>query len=223
MESLQPNETILEQAYRAILDAICEGALEPGERLTQESVARKLSVSRQPVGQALLLLKQQKFVCEAGRRGLMVAPLDREFMRWIYELRLGIDPLAASLAAQRATPADIGAGEDIVASGQRAVRENSMGDLIAADMRFHMLIYELSGNRLFVDTMGQLWNHLRRSMREVLQHGEYRDAIWTEHEQILRAMAAHDADAAASLARGHLESAAVSVEVELPALNVAAA
>ena len=90
MESLQPSPTIVEQVHRTILDAICDGRLEPGERLTQESVARKLAVSRQPVGQALLLLKQQKFVSEAGRRGLMVAPLDRDFMRSIYELRLGI-------------------------------------------------------------------------------------------------------------------------------------
>ena len=103
MESLQPSPTIVEQVYRTILDAICDGRLEPGERLTQESVAQKLSVSRQPVGQALLLLKQQKFVSEAGRRGLMVAPLDRDFMRSIYELRLGIEPLAATLAARHAT------------------------------------------------------------------------------------------------------------------------
>ena len=98
MDTLAPQPTIVEQAYRAILDAICEGRLEPGERLTQESVAAKLSVSRQPVGQALMLLKQQKFVTEAGRRGLMVAPLDRDFMRWIYELRL------ASIRWRRCSP-----------------------------------------------------------------------------------------------------------------------
>ena len=41
-------------------------------------------------------------------------------------------------------------------------------------------------------------------MREVLQHRDYRKAIWTEHEQILRAIAAHDADGAAALVRAHL-------------------
>jgi DNA-binding GntR family transcriptional regulator len=215
MASLRPQTTIVEQAYHSILDAICDGRLEPGERLTQESVAKKLSVSRQPVGQALLLLKQQKFVCDAGRRGLMVAPLDRDFLRWVYELRLGIDPLACALAARRATPAAIARGERIVAAGQRAVREGSLAKLVGADMDFHMHIYELSGNRLFVDTMGQLWNHLRRAMREVLQHRDYRKTIWTEHEQILRAIAAGNADGAADLARAHLRSAAVGVEVVL--------
>ena len=136
MESLQPQQTMVEQAYHAILDAICEGRLEPGERLTQESVAGKLAVSRQPVGQALLMLKQQKFLVEAGRRGLMVAPLDRDFMRWIYELRLGIEPLAAALAARNATPEDLTRGRQRIAAGQRALRAGAMAELIAADMEF---------------------------------------------------------------------------------------
>ena len=117
MDSVQPSPTIVEQVYRAILDAICDGRLQPGERLTQESVAQKLSVSRQPVGQALLLLKQQKFVTEAGRRGLMVAPLDRDFMRSIYELRLGIEPLAAMLASRNATADGLARGARMIAAG----------------------------------------------------------------------------------------------------------
>lgn len=216
MESLQPSPTIVEQVYRTILDAICDGRLEPGERLTQESVAQKLAVSRQPVGQALLLLKQQKFLSEAGRRGLMVAPLDRQFMRWIYELRLGIEPLAAALAARHATRESIARGEQLIQDGQRAVRDNSIGNLIAADMQFHMYLYELSGNRLFVDLMEELWNHLRRAMREVLQHREYRKSIWVEHEQILRAIAAHDGEAAAGLVRSHLQNAALNVQLVVP-------
>ncbi len=216
MDTLPQQPTIVEQAYRAILDAICEGRLEPGERLTQESVAAKLSVSRQPVGQALLLLKQQKFVTEAGRRGLMVAPLDRDFMRWIYELRLGLDPLAAALAAQRASDADLERGRELIARGRRAVGEGSIATLIGADMDFHMLIYEMSGNRLFTDTMGQLWNHLRRAMREVLQHRDYRKQVWTEHEQMLRAIAERNAHGAAARARAHLANAAVSVRLTLP-------
>ena len=53
-------------------------------------------------------------------------------------------------------------------------------------------------------------------MREVLQHREYRKAIWTEHEQILRAIVEHNADGASALARVHLQNAAVNVQVMLP-------
>jgi DNA-binding GntR family transcriptional regulator len=131
-------------------------------------------------------------------------------------LRLGIEPLAASLAARNATSADIARGEAIVAGGREAVRANSIPELIDADMRFHMYLYELSRNRLFVDLMADLWNHLRRAMREVLQHREYRKAIWVEHEQILRAIAKRDGEAAAALVRAHLSHAAANVQVALP-------
>jgi DNA-binding GntR family transcriptional regulator len=223
MDTLPQQTTIVEQAYRAILDAICDGRLAPGERLTQHGVAAKLKVSRQPIGQALMLLKEQKFVTEAGRRGLMVAPLDREFTRSIYELRLGLDPLAAALAAQRASPQQIESGRALIAKGQDGVREASIAALIAADMEFHMLVYEMSGNRLFTDTMRALWNHLRRAMREVLERRDYRKQVWTEHEQMLRAIAEHDAAGAAALARSHLANAAVSVQLKLPAGVVAPA
>jgi DNA-binding GntR family transcriptional regulator len=217
MPAIEPQPTIVEQAYRAILEAICEGRLEPGERLTQESVAAKLSVSRQPVGQALLLLRQQKFLVEAGRRGLMVAPLERDFMRQIYELRLGIDPLAASLAAQHVDADARSRGAAIVEQGKRAARDGGIPELIRADMAFHMLLYEVSGNALFVDTMGQLWNHLRRAMREVLQHRDYRETIWSEHERILAAVAGGQSEEAARLARDHLLHAAHNVRLTLPA------
>jgi DNA-binding GntR family transcriptional regulator len=216
MEILRPQPTIVEQAYRAILDAICDGRLEPGERLTQESVARKLAVSRLPVGQALMLLKEQKFVCDTGRRGLMVAPLDRDFLRWIYELRLGIDPLAASLAARTTGAPAVEHGQRLIDAGLRAVRQGSIAALIGADMDFHMFVYEQSGNRVLVDTMEHLWNHLRRAMREVLQHRQYRKAIWTEHARILQAIAQGQPEEAAAQARAHLQHAAIHVRIAEP-------
>jgi len=216
MESLAPQPTMVEQAYRALLDAICAGRLEPGVRLTQDSVAEQLDVSRQPVLQALSLLKQQRFLVDAGKRGLMVAPLDRRFIRWIYELRLSIEPVAVSLAADLATRNDLARGNQLVRRGLEALRGGTLDDVIEADMRFHMYVYEVSGNHLFVDTMDHLWNHLRRSMREVLQHREYRNAIWSEHAAIQRAIGSHDSRKAAELIRAHLVSAASSVQLALP-------
>ena len=50
---------LVDQVYRSLLDAISEGSLAPGERITQEDIAEKLAVSRQPVLQALRLLKKR--------------------------------------------------------------------------------------------------------------------------------------------------------------------
>ena len=100
MHKLHVQPRMMEQVYGTILDAICDGRLAPGERLAQEGIAEKLNVSRQPVGQALMLLKSQGFVCKSGRRGLMVSPLEEDFVRSLYEFRCALDRLAARLAAK---------------------------------------------------------------------------------------------------------------------------
>ena len=107
LESLVSPTTLVDQAYAVILDAICDGTLKPGERLTQADVAERLNVSRQPIHNALLVLKAQGFLQESGRRGLCVAPLDPALFEAIYQFRSAIEPLAVRLATARMTPADL--------------------------------------------------------------------------------------------------------------------
>src|SRR5512144_2782301 len=104
MESLKPQKSLVEQVYDRLLDAICEGGLTAGTRITQDELAAQLQVSRQPVMSAVGLLRQQGFLVEHGRRGLQVAPVDRAHFDAIYEFRSVVEPWAASLAAQHATP-----------------------------------------------------------------------------------------------------------------------
>ena len=66
---LETAPDLVEQVYASLLDAISEGSLAPGERITQEDIAEKLAVSRQPVLQALRLLKKDGFVLDARSVG----------------------------------------------------------------------------------------------------------------------------------------------------------
>jgi DNA-binding GntR family transcriptional regulator len=211
MSSLAPPERLLDQTYRAILNAICDGTLAPGERVTHEGIAQRLSVSRQPVGHALVLLKSQGFLKETGRRGLAVAHLDPVFFKAIYELRSAIEPAAARLAAANITEKRLQEGRLIIREGKRALRTSELHTLIEADTRFHAYIYELSGNPLFSEVMSHYWNHLRRAMGEVLQAKDEAQIVWQQHEEILDALAAKDAERAGRVAQAHLESALARV------------
>ena len=78
---LQSAPDLVERVHRALLDAISDASLPPGARLRQEEIAEQLAVSRQPVLQALRLLKKDGFVLGAPGRGLMVAPMGVVWMR----------------------------------------------------------------------------------------------------------------------------------------------
>ena len=84
---LQSAPDLVERVYRVLIDAISDGSLAPGAKLTQEEIAEQLAVSRQPVLQALRLLKKDGVVLDAPGRGLLVATHDLEQARACAETR----------------------------------------------------------------------------------------------------------------------------------------
>lgn len=215
MQRLTVQPQLAEQAYDAILDAICSGQFAPGERLTQEQLAATLDVSRQPILQALVLLKKQGFVHETGRRGLIVAPLDPDFVQRLYEVRSALDALACRTAAQRQPGEARRRGPALVEAGRAAARSRSVARMIAADMAFHLFLYDLSGNPLIAETASLHWQHIRRVMGTYLLRVDAPESIWDEHEAILAAVAAGDAGQAERLAREHADLSARKVREAL--------
>jgi DNA-binding GntR family transcriptional regulator len=215
MQTLQPARSLVEQAYDTILDAICDGTLKPNERLTQDEIAARLAVSRQPVMSALGLLKQQGFLIEHGRRGLAVAPVDLARFDAIYEVRSALEPLAARLATARMTPELLAQGRQLVAHGKRVSAAGDAKATLQADVDFHVFIYQVAGNPLILETMQLHWQHLRRSMGEVLQRPRFTQQVWREHAAILDALAAGDAERAAQLIGAHIVGAHAQVREEL--------
>jgi DNA-binding GntR family transcriptional regulator len=214
MKRIEPRISRTEQAYRAILDEICQGALGPGTHLVQEQLALRLGVSRQPIQQAMALLKSDGLVQELGARGLYVAPLDVEMMRQRYEIRGALDVLAARLGAERARCSSKIAqeiahrGQAIMTAGTAAAAVGDVGLMVRHDVAFHRFLYDVSGNPLLAGTAEPHWRYLRRVMAAVLRHAEPGPQIWKQHRAILDAIVRGDAEAAMERATRHVSDAA---------------
>jgi DNA-binding GntR family transcriptional regulator len=217
----QVTPSLYEQVYASILEAICGGALRPGDRINQDDLAARLNVSRQPVTQALTVLRSQDFVQDTGRRGLVVTPLRRSFFASLYELRESLDPSAARLAARRCAQIPRAAAQVLLDVGRAAVREGSVAALTSADMALHMWIYESSGNPLLADTLRLYWHHLRRAMVAVIEPPQDRGRVWDEHERIVAAILAGDQRQAEKLSLLHIQEASRRVMNRLPAESTA--
>ena len=203
LESIALPKSLVDQAYEVILDALCDGTFKPGERLTQEDIAARLNVSRQPVTHALAILKAQGFLAQ-GRQGLTVTSVEPEFFEAIYQFRSAVEPLAVKLATPRFTKEAIARGRALVAHGRDVVATGDAGAALKADMDFHSFIYDLSGNPLIAETMRLHWQHLRRAMGKVLRHPGMSTSVWKEHGRILEDMIRGDGESAAELMRRHL-------------------
>lgn len=202
----QPNR--VEQVRDAILTEIASGALAPGDRIIQEQLAQALGVSRQPVQQALVLLRNQGILQDAPGRGLLVAQLEADHVQHMYDLRAVIEGLAARRAAERGAERAAKVGPALIEAGRRAVAAGSVSKMISADMRFHEFIYGLSGNPLISAALETHLAYTQCVMGQVLISNEKPRDIWNQHEAILKAVAEGDPERAESLVRSHLVQAA---------------
>jgi DNA-binding GntR family transcriptional regulator len=209
MPLVHPQPTLVEQVVNAIVSEIVDGELPANSRLIQDELARAYGVSRQPVQQALLLLRDRGLVREAPGRGLIVSPLDVDFVRNLYEIRAMLDGLAARLAAERGQERARLEGSAYLDAGRAAVESGSLNDQIEADIRFHAFIYQLSGNPLIGETTAPHWPYVRRFMGEVLRDDvQMPQAILSEHIAILDAVITGDGARAETLSRDHISRAA---------------
>jgi DNA-binding GntR family transcriptional regulator len=188
LSKIQARPDLVDQVYQSLLDAISDGSLPPGARITQEEIAEQMDVSRSPVLQALRLLKKDGLVQDAPGRGLLVAELDPEWIGNLYQVRGALDTLAARLAAERKAAID----PAIIANGRAAARGKDVKAMIDADI---------------FETTQFHWVHLRRVMGAVLQSAVQRESIWDEHEAMAQAIAEGDVARAIEMSDHHATEA----------------
>jgi DNA-binding GntR family transcriptional regulator len=222
MKTLSTQPNLVEQVRDAILEEISSGGLAPGDRIIQEQIAQALGVSRQPVQQALALLRNQGVLRDAPGRGLIISPLDPDHVRHMYDIRSVIEGLAARRAAELGAERAAKAGPALIEAGRKAVAAGSVSRMIVADMKFHDFVYGLSGNPLIAPALETHLTHVQRVMGEVLARDEKPRDIWDQHEAILGAISTGDGELAEKLVRGHLIEAAGFILARLDARSASA-
>jgi len=217
MIPLEPAPNLTDQVYARILEAITDRTLLPGQRITQNELAERLGVSRQPVSHALHLLHRQGLLAESGRRGFEVTQLDPQRIRQLYEVRGALDALAARMAAVRAGTDAIGRAqlEAALRAGRAIDKKTSLARLVGLDVDFHGAIYRLAGNPAIEEIIAPQWPHMRRSMATVLAELDYRQSAWSEHETIAAHILSGNARAAAASAEAHAQVAGQRTEERL--------
>jgi DNA-binding GntR family transcriptional regulator len=197
-----------ERAYARVREMVLTGELEPGAVLNQAVLARRIGISTTPLREALRRLAQQGLVELGAHREARVAPLDAAEARDLVELRQDLDPLAAGLAAQRRTAADLAEMTDSLARLESLPEDPSPAQL-AGHRRFHAALYRASHNAVLVETLDGLWDKTDRYRRHALRAGRS-DAEAAqraeEHRLLVEAVSDRDAAAATELMRRHVET-----------------
>ncbi len=190
-----------------IREDIVAGALSFGRRLTLDFLASRYGVGHMPIREALRQLQGEGLIVLAPNRGARVRVVDATFVRNIFDLRIAIEAMLARRAAECIVPAQLARLEVLEAAYEREAARRDYAALLRLNREFHAVIAEAAQNPEAGEMLDRhkplvaaLWN--------VHGYGEDRIAgVISDHRHLIAALAARDADVAASLAMAHAAKA----------------
>ena len=175
---------------------ILSGELPPGEKLTEVALAARLGVSRGPLREAFRMLEEAGLVRTEKNRGVFVRDLPVEEAIEIFDLRAAMDELVGRRLAAGIAPAALKEIRGLVDQMEHAVKAKDAHHYHLLNLRFHDRLVELAGNGKLTAIYRKLIKELSLFRRLNLSDGGLMPISVGEHRQIVKAIAAGDADAA---------------------------
>lgn len=190
--------------FAVLRKALREGVFQPGDRLREEQIAEHFQVSRTPIRDALRRLSERRLLEASGGRGLMVRRLDRSEIFELYQMREILEGTAARLAAENVTAVEITLLRDLHEAFAAADDARQWAQI---NKQFHDAIAGAVRNRYFHSPLEELQDFLALLGGTTFAVDGRAGSAVQEHQRILEAIAAHDADGAERAAREHIRGA----------------
>lgn len=202
--SQRRSQTITSIAVKAIEDMIVSGELVAGDRINESTLADRLNISRGPIREACRSLERAGLLVSRTNRGMYVREVSLDEARDLYELRGAIAGLAGELIVKRAEDADIQQLERLVAQMQTAADAQNTADYYKLNLQFHDALVQSARNGALEDTYHKIVNQLHLLRRRGLVGEGNLQVSNKEHQEIVRALSARDAQAASLAIRTHV-------------------
>lgn len=198
------NLTLWQRVYDHLRDEIMGDRLPPGTELSEVALSRELAVSRGPIREAIGRLAAEGLVTVRPRRGAEVRSITPEELIDSYQVREALEVLAVRLAVPGITDAELADLDELVDRMSEHAKNGAVGDFFIANVAFHELLCELSGNSKLLEVYRRLAGEIGRFQARTLALRGSLDGSVTEHRAILAAIRLRDADKAAELTSAHI-------------------
>jgi GntR family transcriptional regulator, rspAB operon transcriptional repressor len=207
VDSLKAREKLADTAYTRLRNGILRGDPPPGSILDQRQLAETLDSSRTPVREALRRLLQEGLVEVGSRRQVIVRDFTPTHRREIQYLRGALEPVAVRRACEVMEIDDLDQLRLDLMKQLRAARAGLNEEFLDLDERFHLRIADGAQFPILRAFLGQLGGFVRVATLGAKRPPEVLKQIVGEHERIVDAIEARDADAAVAALEDHLSRA----------------
>jgi DNA-binding GntR family transcriptional regulator len=199
-------ESLVDHAYREIRRRILDNEYRPAHQVLEHELARDLGMSRTPVREALIRLKNEKFVEIIPRHGMRVVPLSLEELRDVYEVLTALELMAIERLIR--SGAHVGAVTPLdrsVDDMEQAVRHHDVDGRVRAIERFHRTLIDSCGNARLASMAYMLWDQGHRARMATSRLRTDLEQSNLEYRAVADAIRRSDVQAAMAHHRAHRE------------------
>jgi DNA-binding GntR family transcriptional regulator len=197
---------VREKAYEYLKTSILSGRFNPGERLTEEHLAKELGISRTPIREALHKLESEGLIKPLATRGFIASQDSKEEVEELFEIRAVLEGFALRVICDRVTDSVLQKLEEAVEKAEEALRNHSLDELFQWNTRFHDTLHELimDKHRLY-HQMVTMRQYVLRYRKNTLQYPDGGRRTVDGHRKILLALRLRDADLCERVMREHIQ------------------
>jgi DNA-binding GntR family transcriptional regulator len=197
---------VREKAYEFLKTSILSGRFNPGERLTEEHLAKELGMSRTPIREALHKLESEGLIKPLASRGFVASRDSKDDIEELFEIRAVLEGYALRVICDRITDAVLERLEETVQNAEAALRAQNLDDVFQWNTRFHDTLHELltDKHRLY-HQMVTMRQYVLRYRKNTLQYPDGGERTVDGHRKILLALRLRDADLCERVMRDHIQ------------------
>ena len=197
--------------FKTLRQAILRGELQPGERLMEIALSKKLGVSRTPIR----MLELEGLVLMIPRKGAEVAGITEKNLRDTLEVRRALEELAIELSCTKITDEELNELEQAEEEFVDSIENKDIIDIARADEKFHDIIFTSTGNDKLVQMINNLREQMYRYRLEYVKAEATRNQLMEEHEMILKALKSRDKSEAKRIIAEHINNQEVNVSKKI--------
>ena len=204
---------VREMTYEFLKSSVLSGHFTPGERLTEEHLAKRLGVSRTPVREALHKLESEGLIKPLETRGFIVSRDSKDEVEELFELRAILEGYALRIISEKISEEDLKQLDRLVAGAEDALRRKRMGEVFKWNTKFHdtlhgIVVDKKRLHRLLVN----IRKYVLRYRMDTLQYPDGGKRAVDGHRKILLALRLKDPDLCERMMREHIQEAKVDAE-----------
>lgn len=218
IKATSKENTKSENLTEYLIDAIVEGDIAPGSKISEPELAKRFEVSRGPLREAIMRVEGLGLIERMPHIGARVISFSTEHLLELYSVREALEGMAARLAARHITAEEIRSLEAVLSTHSEHIDQVEGASYFHqhGDFDFHYQIIKASRNKKLVSLLCDELYHLLRMYRyqSPRSHSRPEEAL-DEHKYILQAITNRDEELAEMLMRRHISGSRRLIEQQL--------